>query len=130
MKPRIYVDTSVVGGCEDLEFREASRRLLDAFVAGRATIVLSELTLRELAQAPELVRRVLTCVPGSHIESLALSAEADELAQAYLAEGVVGPPMAVDALHIALATVVRVDVLVSWNFRHIVNLRRIHGFNA
>lgn len=130
MKPRIYVDTSVVGGCEDPEFRDASRRLLDAFVTGRATVVLSELTLRELAQAPAPVRQVLTCVPVGHVETLALSAEADELAQAYLAERVVGPPMLVDALHIALATVARVDVLVSWNFRHIVNLRRIHGFNA
>lgn len=130
MKPRISVDTSVVRGCEDPEFRDPSRRLLEAFSAGRASVVISELTLGELAQAQELVRQVLTRVPMGNTETLALSAEADKLAQEYLAEQVVGPQMAVDALHIARATVARVDVLVSWNFKHSVNLRRIHGFNA
>ena len=51
MKPRIYTDTSVIGGCEDREFREPSRRLLDAFVRGELTMVLSEVTLRELGTA-------------------------------------------------------------------------------
>lgn len=130
MKPRIYVDTSVLGGCEDSEFREPSRQLLDAFLRGRAIMVLSDLTLRELARAPNSVRMILAAVSPENIVSLGVTAEADELAQAYLAERVVSPAMAVDALHIALATVARVDVLVSWNFRHIVNLRKIHAFNA
>ncbi|MBI4483151.1 MAG: PIN domain protein [Acidobacteria bacterium] len=130
MKPRIYVDTSVLGGCEDAEFRESSRHLLDAFVRSRAVMVVSDLTLRELARAPDPVRRVLTAVPPENIESIGVTTEADELAQAYLAERVVNSTMAVDALHIALATVARVDVLVSWNFRHIVNLEKIHAFNA
>ena len=53
MKPRIYTDTSVLGGCEDDEFRDPSRRLLDAFVRGELTLVLSELTLRELGPLPK-----------------------------------------------------------------------------
>lgn len=130
MRPRIYVDTSVLGGCEDDEFRAASRRLLETFTAGKLTLVLSELTLRELETAPEGVRAVLGQVPSQHIEALALSAEAEELAGVYITEGAVGERMRADALHIALATVSRVDVLVSWNFRHIVNLRQIHAFNA
>lgn len=130
MKPRIYVDTSVLGGCEDSEFRESSRRLRDAFLRGRAIMVLSVLTLRELARAPDPVRQVLSAVPPENIESIGVTTEADELAQAYLAERVVNPTIAVDALHIALATVARIDVLVSWNFRHIVNLEKIHGFNS
>lgn len=130
MKPRVYVDTSVIGGCEDTEFQEASRRLLRAFNAGRATMVLSELTARELAVAPAHVRQVLATVSQDNIESLGLGAEAAALAQAYLAERVVTPSLEVDAPHIALATVARVDILVSWNFRHIVNLQRIHAFNA
>lgn len=130
MKPRIYTDTSVLGGCEDDEFREPSRRLLDAFQRGELTLVLSELTLRELEGAPDGVRTVLGEVPSEHIEALALSPEAEDLASAYIAEGAIGPRMQADALHIALATVARVDVLVSWNFKHIVNLRRIHAYNA
>lgn len=130
MKLRIYIDTSVLGGCEDDEFRDHSRRLIDAFVRGDYTLVLSELALRELATAPEAVRKAASGVPEAHIESLALSREAEELAEEYIDEGAVGARMRADALHIALATVARVDVLVSWNFKHIVNLRRIHAYNA
>ena len=130
MKPRIYIDTSVIGGCVDPEFEFASLRLVRAVLSGRATMVLSELTTRELAPAPAAVREVLARIPSSSIENLGFCAEADDLAQAYLFEHVVTPSFSVDALHIAHATVARVDVLVSWNFRHIVNLQRIRAFNA
>ena len=130
MKPRIYTDTSVLGGCEDEEFREHSRRLLETFRRGELTMVVSEVTLRELEAAPDKVRSVLEGVPAAHIEILALSRESEELAAAYIADGAIGGRMRADALHIAVATVARVDVLVSWNFRHIVNLKRIHAYNA
>lgn len=130
MRARIYTDTSVLGGCEDDEFREFSRRLLHVFERGALTLVLSELTIRELEGAPDAVRFALGRVPVDHIETLPLSPEAEELASAYIAEGAIGARMQADALHIALATVARVDVLVSWNFKHIVNLQRIHAYNA
>jgi predicted nucleic acid-binding protein len=130
VKPRIYTDTSVLGGCEDDEFRDPSRRLLDAFTSGTLILVLSELTLRELETAPERVRMILGRVPQAHIEPLLLSPEVEELAGAYIEDGAIGPRMRADALHLALATVARVDVLVSWNFKHIVNLRRIHAYNS
>ena len=130
MKFRIYTDTSVVGGCEDDEFRGPSRRLLEEFEGGELILVVSELTLRELETAPDKVRQVLDRVPAAYIEILSLSPEAEELAAAYIDEGAIGARMRADALHIALATVARVDVLVSWNFKHIVNLKRIHAYNA
>jgi predicted nucleic acid-binding protein len=130
MKPRVYTDTSVLGGCEDVEFRDPSRRLLEAFVRGELTLVLSEVTLRELGTAPEGVRMVVGRVPQEHLELLALTPEAEELAAAYIEDGAIGTRMRADALHIALASVARVDVLVSWNFKHIVNLKRIHAYNA
>lgn len=68
MVDRIYTDTSVIGGCEDEEFRVHSRRLMAAFVRGDLRLVLSELTLRELAPAPQAVRDVLATVPHAHIE--------------------------------------------------------------
>ncbi len=88
MKPRIYTDTSVLGGCEDEEFREPSLRLLEAFQRGELTLVVSELTIRELETAPEGVRMVLGRVPAQHTETLALSREAEEVAAAYIADGV------------------------------------------
>ena len=69
-------------------------------------------------------------MPAAHIEALALSREAEELAAVYIEDGAIGASMRADALHIALATIARVDVLVSWNFKHIVNLKRIHHYNA
>lgn len=130
MKARIYLDTSVLGGCEDEEFREPSQRLLKAFQIGEKILALSELTVRELETAPARVRAVLASVPSPHVEAIPLSIEAEELAAAYIADGVIGVRMRADALHIALGTVARVDVLVSWNFKHIVNLTRIHAYNA
>jgi hypothetical protein len=128
--PRVYTDTSVLGGCEDDEFREPSQRFLEAFARGALTLVLSDLTLRELEDAPQAVRAVLRRVPDAYVESVYLSPDAENLAASYIGEGAIGPRMRVDALHIALATVARVDVLVSWNFKHIVNLQRIRAYNA
>lgn len=130
MKPRVYTDTSVLGGCEDDEFREPSLRLLETFQLGKMILVLSELTVRELEAAPSGVRIALGRVPAAHVETLALSPEAEALAAAYIEDGAIAARMRIDALHIALATVARVDVLVSWNFKHIVNLRRIRAYNA
>ena len=89
-----------------------------------------QLTIRELENAPTEVRILLGRIPSSHIEALALSTEAEDLAAAYIRDGAIGVRMRADALHIALATVARVDVLVSWNFKHIVNLKKIHAYNA
>ncbi|NKB71621.1 MAG: PIN domain protein [Candidatus Latescibacteria bacterium] len=130
MKARIYTDTSVLGGCEDQEFAEHSIQLMDSFIRGEIVLVLSSLTIQELATAPTEVRSRLVAVPEAHIETLSLDTEAKELGEAYLAAGVLAPNMLADAQHIAIATVNRVDVLVSWNFKHIVNLQRIHGYNS
>ena len=91
MKPRIYTDMSVLGGCEDDEFRDPSLRSIEAFVNGELALVLSELTLRELETAPEEVRAVVGRVPQAHVEPLSLSPEAEELASAYIEDGAIGP---------------------------------------
>ena len=65
-----------------------------------------------------------------HFERVPLTVEARELANRYIAENVVGKSSLDDCRHIALATIHRVDVLASWNFKHIVNLTRIRGYNA
>ena len=69
-------------------------------------------------------------MPEAHIETLQLDAEARDLAEAYVSAGVLTAKMRADAQHIAIATRSRVDVLVSWNFKQIVNLERIHGYNS
>ena len=130
---RIYTDTSVIGGCEDEEFRVHSRRLMARFTTGDAQLVLSELVLRELDAAPQAVRDIVSTIPKANVEIIGLSPEAEALAREYLADGILTINMFADAQHIAMATVASVDVLVSWNFRHVVNLPRIlrvHRVNA
>ena len=63
-------------------------------------------------------------------ESVSATNECYGLRDAYLRADVVGRASADDALHVAIATVYRADIIVSWNFKHIVQRRRIHGFEA
>lgn len=126
----IYADSSVIGGCEDREFSDTSLALWQRFVNGAHTLVLSAHTLRELVQAPAAVRARVDQVPTDHVLVLPDSEEAFSLADAYIQRGIVGPGSRSDALHVALATVGRADVIVSWNFRHIVNLGRIRLFHS
>ena len=130
MRRRIYTDTSVVGGCMDEEFSTHSIQLFDRFRAGLDILVLSDLTLAELGGAPPKVREVLQTIPESMLEEVSFDQEASELARMYLAARVIGATHLEDARHIATATVQRVDILVSWNFKHIVNLDRIRGYNS
>jgi hypothetical protein len=127
---RVYVDTSVIGGCLDVEFEEHSKLLMDRARAGEVLLIVSEVTDVELADARPAVRAVLDELPPEAIERVELTAEARALSEQYIAAGVIGPRMAADARHIAVATTSRVDVLASWNFKHIVNLRRVHGYNS
>lgn len=129
-RPRIYVDTSVIGGCFDNEFEKYSNQLFEEFRSWKKRLVISDLVLFELEGAPESVKEVLNKVPEDNIEYVFLSEESISLANAYLKEGVIVENSLSDARHLAIATVERVDVLVSWNFKHIVNLNRIHLINS
>ncbi len=127
--PRIYVDTSVIGGCKDDEFRDASLRLFEAFRRGEAIFVFSEVTRRELESAPAAVRMLIEGIPEAHFETVPESVEASKLAEAYVASGAIGPAHANDALHVAIASIARVDVIASWNLKHMVSWGRIQAYN-
>ncbi|MBE0523536.1 MAG: PIN domain-containing protein [Methanosarcinales archaeon] len=129
-RPRIYVDTSVIGGCFDEEFDEYSVQLFDEFISGKKMPIISDVVLFELEGAPEEVKNVLKRIPSDHIEYVSLDEESTTIANAYLDDGVVTENSLSDAWHIAIATVERVDVLVSWNYKHIVNINRIHLLNS
>lgn len=126
----IYVDTSVIGGCFDDEFKPWSDALIEDFRRQRYVAVLSDVTAAEIAPAPAFVRAL-------HAEMLALPArlvavddDTVSLMRHYVERSVLGQRFMNDMLHIALATIAEVDVLVSWNFKHIVRLDKIRLFNA
>ena len=130
MIPRAYIDTSVIGGCLDEEFHEHSERLFTDFEAERLQAVISNITIAEMLQAPEEVRSILERPALQKAERVYLDEEAVSLVEAYIKEGIVGEANRVDAQRIAIATVQRVDILVSWNFQHIVNWSRIRAFHS
>ncbi|MFW6161892.1 MAG: hypothetical protein ACODAJ_03935 [Planctomycetota bacterium] len=129
---RVYADTSVFGGTQDDEFREPSRRFFEQVEAGKYELVVSRVTFDELVGAPDAVQDLVDQLPPSALTRLSREVlrEARTLAQAYLDAGILGYASAADAAHVAAATVAEADLLVSWNFRHIVNYERIRKFNA
>ena len=130
MKPRIYIDTSIVGGYFDDEFSGATRALFERLENREVVFVISSVLEQELVKAPPKVRELLDTYDSECFERVLLTKEAIELADCYIAEKVVGKTCVDDCRHIAIATLNKVDVLASWNFKHIVNLDRIRGYNS
>jgi hypothetical protein len=127
---RVYVDTSVFGGTQDAEFAESSRQFFRRVQKGEFVILLSAHTIDELAPAPEPVLDVLRDLPKHCVETVAASDDADALANAYIQAGALGEASHMDALHVATAAVAGADLILSWNFKHIVCYDRIQIFNG
>ncbi|HET7322222.1 MAG TPA: PIN domain-containing protein [Longimicrobiaceae bacterium] len=129
-KQKIYLDTSVIGGCFDAEFAQWSNALMDDFREGYFTPVVSTIVAAEIALAPAFVRERYAEILALGAEVLEESEASDGLAGEYREHAIVPERFYADALHIALATVAQVDLLASWNFKHIVRFDRIRLFNA
>jgi hypothetical protein len=93
-------------------------------------IILSNVAEEELANSPSKVKDFVKSIPAKYIKKVELTEESILLAEKYLEENVVGKASRADCYHIAIATILKADLLVSWNFKHIVNIQRIHGYNA
>ncbi len=125
----MYLDNSVLGGYFDPGFKEATRRLWRMAEVGECRFVASAVTQQEATLAPPDVIRLFARTFPDDAALLELTPRAEELAQAYLAGGVVSARYADDARHVAIATTHGIGVLVTWNFRHLANYRREAGFN-
>jgi predicted nucleic acid-binding protein len=130
MKQRFYFDTSVFGGVFDDEFEEESLMLFEKVKLGQIKCVYSNLTEKELSTAPEKVQLFFNEIKTEDKERVLVTLESLKLAQSYINEKVVGETSLDDCIHIATATINKVDILVSWNFKHIVNVYRIRGYNS
>ena len=127
---KIYLDTSVFGGFYDSDFEDETQILFEKIKLGQFKVVYSNTTEEELLGAPERVKELLPNLAESLKTRVELTEEAVNLADTYLSENVVGKTSRSDCFHIAMATIYEVDILVSWNFKHIVNVKRIRGYNA
>ncbi len=129
-RDRIYIDTSIVGGFYDVEFEKETKLLFEKLANKEIIFVVSDLLDLELRNAPEKVRNLLFNYPNDCFQRVEITEECEQLANEYINEKVVGKTSYEDCLHIAIATINNVDVLASWNFKHIVNLQRIKGYNS
>ena len=130
VKQRIYIDTSVLGGYYDDEFSDDTKSLFERIKNEDFNVYLSEISRLELLPAPKRVQDVVELIPKSCLNYLEFTEEAKQLADCYIDERILGSASRDDAYHIAIATVNRIEILLSWNFKHIVNLDKIRLFNA
>ncbi len=130
MRQRIYIDTSVFGGYFDEEFSEHTIPLFERIRNEEFIMLFSTITQDELDNAPEKVKELVRSLKTKNTEFIEVTNEVVDLATEYIIERVVGQTSFADCLHIALATINRADFLVSWNFKHIVNIEKIKGYNS
>ena len=129
-RQRIYVDTSVIGGCHDEQFAEESRALVEMARRGELILLLSDLLFQELEDAPDEILDLIAGLPPDSYEMVSTTDEARLLRDQYIAAEILGPSSEDDALHVAIATVCRADLMLSWNFKHILHIDKIRAFNA
>lgn len=129
-KPRLYFDTSVFGGIYDIEFQYETESLFQMVKDGQIICVYSDLCEYELENAPDKVKEHFLSLNQLQTEFVEITEEINQLAEEYINEKVVGETSIDDCRHIACATLNKVDYLISWNFKHIVNIFRIRGYNA
>jgi len=127
---KLYLDTSVYGGFFDTEFEFWTKILFERIRKGHYKLIVSRLVDIELTDAPKHVKELVAAIPEKQIKYVEITDEAANLADSYISEGVVGETSRPDCLHIALATLNNADILISWNFKHIVNINRIRGYNS
>ena len=126
---RVYADTSVFGGAFDKPFHRASNSFFEQVRSGLVELVASAVVREEIQPAPREVQDLFDDL-FPLMEIVEVSQEALDLQHAYLDAGILAPKWATDALHVALATVARCTLIVSWNFSHIVHFGRIPLYNA
>ena len=127
---KLYLDTSVYGGYFEPEFELWTKILFEKVFKNEFQVLFSDVVDSELEKAPENVQQLAEKLNPNNTEFITLTEQVIRLADDYLNEKVVGRTSRSDCFHIALATLNNADVLVSWNFKHIVNFKRIRGYNA
>ncbi|MCA2708724.1 MAG: PIN domain-containing protein [Microcystis sp. M015S2] len=128
-KLRVYIDTSVIAGCLDDEFSLESNQLMEAIKQEKFILLMSDIIVSELINASQAVKDILLSIPQRVIEVVKITAEVLQLRDAYINEGVVTSKSINDATHVAAATIARADAIISWNFKHIVRLDKMKGYN-
>jgi hypothetical protein len=131
---KVYIETSVWGMTvpgQPPALRQPTIEFSRQCAAGYFQVFVSQVVLDEMALAPlaavEHMRYEIERLAPPILEA---KAECDELAQAYLTAGVIPAKKRDDARHVAVATIARIELVLSWNHKHLANDRKWALFNA
>jgi hypothetical protein len=127
-----YVETSVWGMIPKGQSRELRKATLQ-FLRQRpdARYCVSAVVFDEINVCDEAIRtQIMEVLQASAPRELKVTRQARELARFYIHSGILPARKILDALHVAIATVHEVDVLVSWNHRHIANVRKTEQYQG
>lgn len=126
---KVYADTSVFGGVFDEEFLKPSQEFFKEVKEGRFLLATSAVVQLEISSAPQQVQDFFSLMTAD-AEIVELTQQVLELRQAYLEAKIITPKSTNDATHVALASISHCDMIVSWNFKHIVHFEKIPKYNA
>lgn len=128
---RIYLDTSVISYLEQEdvpEKMEETRKVWEIFKTGKYEVVISDLVLAEINECKEPKKSILQeYLAQINYERVGITEEAEEIANEIIDEGILNPKSFDDCLHIASAILHDCNIIVSWNFKHMVNVDTING---
>ena len=133
-KLKVYLDTSVISHLEQEDVPEKmaeTRKLWEMFRNGEYDVYVSPVTLAELVRCEEPKRsKLFGYLDEIHYTRLPASEDVSDVAQKIIDMGILTAKSINDCQHIAAALVGGCDCIASWNFKHLVNIRTIHGVRA
>lgn len=124
LKYEIYLDTSVISVYDDPRIPQRQAQTQEFWKSLKDfKVYISEVTINEIINNPNFRKRKRLLSLTKNFNSLSITEEAKNLAQEYLKKQIIPKKYIDDALHLAIATVNGLDILVSWNCKHLINLR-------
>ena len=133
-KLKVYLDTSVISHLlqEDVPEKMAdTRQLWEMFKDGKYDVYLSTVTLEEIADCPEPKKsKMYDCLEQIDYTPVKITDDVSDIAQQIIEMGILTKKSYDDCQHIAAAVIYGCDCIISWNFKHIVNIKTIRGVRA
>lgn len=134
---KIYLDTSIINFAVDdrnPKEKEVTLKLIEEIKQGRYEVFISDVVIFEIKRADkERAEQLAKVIKDINPEQLVIDDEVRVLASKYMEEGVIPAKYENDAIHIAVASVNNLDLIVSWNFEHIVKFKtkkEVTGINS
>ena len=132
--PRLYLETSVWNfyfADDAPEKKETTLRFFDKIKKDEYEIFISDIVVEEIGRASDIKRNMLLNVIKDYEPNrLIINEEVVELARSYISEGILPREKIEDATHAAVATIFEMDALISWNLRHLANLKKMEMINV